>query len=135
MNDEMFRHSLIEITDKDLLNKFVNEIFNYNLNDNEYIYIQYKIVNNNIILNIFDNAKCNRFKAYIFTLDNIDNDDKDTLYINIKDCYNEYIEGNINNKLCLLGALLMTDKLYEKEDIINRLFDNEIKRILNKHFI
>lgn len=134
MNDEMFRQSLIEITDNDLLNEFINEIFDYNLKYDEYVYIQYKIVNNSIVLNIFDNANNNRFKAYIFTLDNIDNDD-DTLYINIKDCYKEYITSNIDNKLCLLGALLMTNKTDEKEEIINRLFDNEIKRILNKHFI
>ena len=135
MNDEMFRKSLIEITDNDLLNNFVNEIFNYNLKEDEYVYIQYKIVNGNIVLNIYDNAKDNRFKAYIFSLDNIINDDRDTLYINIKDCYDEYKKDNINNNLCLLGALLMTNKLDEKQDIINRLFDNEIKRILNKHFI
>lgn len=135
MNDEMFRQALIEITDNDLLNDFVNAVFGYKLNNDEYVYIQYKIVNNNIILNIFDNAKDNRFKAYIFTLDSIINDEKDTLYINVMDCYKRYREGNVNDKLCLLGALLVTNKKDEKEDIINRLFDNEIKRILNKHFI
>ena len=134
MNDEMLRQSLIEITDNNLLNEFINEIFDYNLKDDEYVYIQYKIVNNSIVLNIYDNAKNNRFKAYIFTLDNIDNDD-DTLYINIKNCYKEYITSNTDNKLCLLGALLMTNKKDEKEDIINKLFNNKIKRILNKHFI
>lgn len=135
MNDEMFRQSLIEITDNDLLNKFINEIFGYKLNDDEYVYIQYKIVNNNIILNIFDNANNNRFKAYIFTLNNIIGDDDNTLYINVGACYRRYREGNVNDKLCLLGALLMTNIKEEKEDIINKLFDNDIKRILNKHFI
>ena len=135
MNDEMFRQSLIEITDNDLLNKFINEIFGYKLNDDEYVYIQYKIVNNNIILNVFDNANNNRFKAYIFTLDNIISDDDNSLYINVEDCYREYREGNENDKLCLLGALLKTNIKEEKEDIINKLFDNEIKKILNKHFI
>ena len=65
MNDEMFRQSLIEITDNNLLNEFINNIFEYKLNDDEYVYIQYKIVNNNIVLNIFDNAIDNRFIAYI----------------------------------------------------------------------
>lgn len=134
MNDEMFRQALIEITDNDLLNDFVNAVFGYKLNNDEYVYIQYKIVNDNIVLNIFDNSKENRFKAYIFTLDSIISDN-DTLYINVEDCYKRYREGNINDKLCLLGALLVTNINDEKEDIINKLFDNEIKRILNKHFI
>lgn len=134
MNDEMFRQALIEITDNDLLNDFVNAVFGYKLNNDEYVYIQYKIVNNDIILNIFDNAKDNRFKAYIFTLDSISSNN-DTLYINVEDCYKRYKEGSVNDKLCLLGALLKTNIKDEKEDIINRLFDNEIKRILNKHFI
>ena len=89
MNDEMLRQSLIEITDNNLLNEFINEIFDYNLKNDEYVYIQYKIVNNSIVLNIYDNAKNNRFKAYIFTLDSISSNN-DTLYINVEDCYKRY---------------------------------------------
>ena len=57
MNDEMFRLALIDITNADLLNDFVNDIFGYDfdLRNEEYVYIQYKIVEDNIILNIYDN--------------------------------------------------------------------------------
>ena len=73
MNDEMFRLSLIDITNNDLLNDFVNNVFGYDfdLKKEEYVYIQYKIISGNIILNIYDNKNSNRFKAYIFTLNNI----------------------------------------------------------------
>ena len=86
----MLRLSLIDIMNMDLLNDFVNRIFGYRLGDNEFVYIQYKIVKNNIILNVFDNAKKNRFRAFVFTLDNI-NSDNDTMYINVKDCYDKWI--------------------------------------------
>ena len=77
MNDEMFRLALIDITNDDLLNDFVNDIFGYDfdLKRKEYVYIQYKIVDDNIILNIYDNKNSNRFKAYIFTLNDIDSDE------------------------------------------------------------
>lgn len=90
MNDEHFRKSLIEITDSGLLNAFINEIFGYNLKDEQYIYIQYKIVHNNIVLNMFDNSDSNRFKAFIFTQNSNLKDSKDIKYIDINLCYNNY---------------------------------------------
>ena len=135
MNDEMFRLSLIEIMDNDLLNNFVNSIFKYELNDDEYIYMQYKIIKGNIVLNIFDNGKENRFKGYIFSNDSFINDDENVLYINIGECYEKYKYKKTNNKLCLLGALLKTQNDVEKKEIIESLFDNDIKGILIKNFI
>lgn len=133
MNDEMFRQSLIEIMNKDLLNNFVNEIFDYNFNDNEYVYIQYKIVSGNIVLNIYDNVNDNRFKAYIFTKDNIKSEDNVT-YVNVEDCYYNYKKGSYNNKINLIGALLIENDSDNKKEIISLLFDNEIRDILLKHF-
>ena len=52
MNDECFRLSLIDIMHAGLLNDFVNLIFDYNLKNDEEVYIQYKIASGNIILNI-----------------------------------------------------------------------------------
>ena len=52
MNDEYFRLSLIDIMHAGLLNDFVNLIFDYNLKNDEEVYIQYKIASGNIILNI-----------------------------------------------------------------------------------
>ena len=135
MNDEMFRLSLIDIMNLGLLNYFVNKIFGYNLGDNEFVYIQYKIVKDNVVLNVFDNTKNNRFKAYIYTLDNIDSNN-DTMYINIKECYDKYKNKRTKKKLYLLGALLYSTDNKEKKEIIESLFDNiKIKYVLYKYFI
>ena len=135
MNDEMLRLSLIEIMNMNLLNDFVNRIFGYRLGDNEFVYIQYKVVKDNVVLNVYDNAKRNRFRAFIFTLDNIDND-VDTLYINSKDCYNKWKNKKTKNKLYLLGALLYSNINQEKKEIIESLFDDvRIKYVLYKYFI
>lgn len=134
MSDEPFRLSLIEIMNNDLLNDFVNCIFDYNLKKDEYVYIQYKIVNGNIILNIFDNCEDNRFKAYIFTNNETDTQDDDIIYVNVETCYQKYKNGN-KNKLILLGALLKSDNKDEKKEIIKSLFDNNIKNILIDNFI
>ena len=48
MNDECFRLSLIDIMHAGLLNDFVNLIFDYNLKNDEEVYIQYKIASGNI---------------------------------------------------------------------------------------
>ena len=135
MNDEMFRLSLIEIMNMDLLNDFVNIIFGYKLGDNEFVYIQYKIVRGNVVLNIFDNTKRNRFRAFIFTLDDISSDE-DSTYINVKDCYNRWKDSKTKKKTYLLGALLYSTKNIEKKEIIESLFDDiKIKYVLYKYFI
>ena len=133
MNDEMFRLSLIDITNNDLLNDFVNNIFGYDFKKNEYVYIQYKIVSDSIILNIFDNKKSNRFKAYIFTLNNINSDDN-SIYINVNDEYNKYMNGSKNN-LCLLSSLLVSKDNNEKKEIIESLFSGKIKDIFIHYFL
>ena len=135
MNDEMFRLALIDITNDDLLNDFVNDIFGYDfdLKKEEYVYIQYKIVDNNIILNIYDNKNSNRFKAYIFTLNDIDSDEN-SRYINVKKEYDKYKRGN-RNKLCLLPSLLFTKDNNEKIEIINSLFSGKIKDIFSHYFL
>mgnify|MGYP006916133843 CR=1 FL=1 len=135
MNDEMFRLSLIDFMNENLLNDFVNNFFDYNLIDGEYIYMQYKIVNGNIVLNIYNNSDVNRFKAYIFTNDNFVNEDDDVYYINIDDCYNSYINDASRDKISLLGALLKEQDNNEKKKIINYLDDNSMKDILLKHFV
>lgn len=135
MNDEMFRLSLIDITNNDLLNDFVNNIFDYDfdLKNEEYVYIQYKIVSENIVLNIYDNKNSNRFKAYIFTLNNI-NSDNNSIYINVNDEYNKYKNGSKNN-LCLLSSLLVSKDNNEKKEIIESLFSGKIKDIFIHYFL
>ena len=135
MNDEMFRLALIDITNADLLNDFVNDIFGYDfeIKKQEYVYIQYKLVNDNIILNIYDNKDNNRFKAYIFTLNDIESNDS-SVYININNEYNKYKNGN-KDKLCLLSSLLFTKDNNEKIEIINSLFSGKIKDIFSNYFL
>lgn len=118
-----------------LLNDFINKIFGYKLGDNEFVYIQYKIVKDNVVLNIFDNTRKNRFKAFIFTLDNIDSDN-DTFYINVKECYSKWKDNKTKKKLYLIGALLYSKFNDEKKEIIESLFsDIRIKYVLYKYFI
>lgn len=135
MNDEMFRLALIDITNDDLLNDFVNDIFEYDfdLKKEEYVYIQYKVVGDNIILNIYDNKNSNRFKAYIFTLNDIDSNGN-SRYINVKKEYDKYKKGN-KDKLCLLSSLLFTKDNNEKIEIINSLFSDKIKNIFSHYFL
>ena len=135
MNDEMFRLSLIDITNNDLLNDFVNNIFDYDfdLKKGEYVYIQYKIISGNIILNIYDNKNSNRFKAYIFTLNNIKSDDN-SIYINVNNEYNKYKIGS-KNSLCLLSSLLISKNSNEKKEIIESLFSGKTKDIFNHYFL
>lgn len=135
MNDEMFRLALIDITNDDLLNDFVNDIFEYDfdLKKEEYVYIQYKVVGDNIILNIYDNKNSNRFKAYIFTLNDIGSDEN-SRYINVKKEYDKYKSGN-RDKLCLLSSLLFTKDNNEKIEIINSLFSDKIKNIFSHYFL
>ena len=118
MNDEIFRLSLIDVMNEGLLNEFVNDIFGYDfdIKKEEYVYIQYKILGDNIILNIYDNKNNNRFKAYIFTMNDIDSDE-DTKYINVKEKYDKYKNGN-KEKITLIASLLLSKDNDEKKEII-----------------
>ena len=135
MNDEMFRLSLIDVMNEGLLNEFVNDIFGYDFDTKkeEYVYIQYKILGDNIILNIYDNKNSNRFKVYIFTMNDIDSDD-DTKYINVREEYNKYKNGN-KEKITLIASLLLSKNKDEKKEIIESLFSGKIKDIFSHYFL
>lgn len=135
MNDEIFRLSLIDVMNEGLLNDFVNDIFGYDfdIKKEEYVYIQYKILGDNIILNIYDNKNNNRFKAYIFTMNDIDSDE-DTKYINVKEEYDKYKNGN-KEKITLMASLLLSKNNNEKKEIIESLFSGKIKDIFSHYFL
>lgn len=135
MNDEIFRLSLIDVMNEGLLNDFVNDIFGYDfdIKKEEYVYIQYKILGDNVILNIYDNKNNNRFKAYIFTMNDIDNDE-DTKYINVKEKYDKYKNGN-KEKITLMASLLLSKNNNEKKEIIESLFSGKIKDIFSHYFL
>lgn len=131
----MFRLSLIDVMDRGLLNLFVNRVFDYDLKNDEYVYIQYKLISGNVVLNIFDNKDDNRFMAYIFCYKDIDNSsDDDSFYFNIKELYNKYKNGS-NNKIDLIGSLLYSNDINEKKEIIDMLFTGEINDIFSHHFL
>ena len=135
MNDEMFRLSLIDVMNEGLLNEFVNGIFGYDFDTKkeEYVYIQYKVLGENIILNIYDNKNSNRFKAYIFTMNDIDSDN-DAKYINVKEKYDKYKNGN-KEKITLMAGLLLSKDNDEKKEIIESLFSGKIKDIFSHYFL
>lgn len=135
MNDEIFRLSLIDVMNEGLLNDFVNDIFGYDfdIKKEEYVYIQYKILGDNIILNIYDNKNSNRFKAYIFTMNDIDSDE-DAKYINVREEYDKYKNGN-NEKITLMASLLLSKDKDEKKEIIESLFSGKIKDIFSHYFL
>ena len=135
MNDEIFRLSLIDVMNEGLLNDFVNDIFGYDfdIKKEEYVYIQYKILGDNVILNIYDNKNNNRFKAYIFTMNDIDNDE-DTKYINVKEEYDKYKNGN-KEKITLMASLLLSKNNNEKKEIIESLFSGKIKDMFGHYFL
>jgi catalase (peroxidase I) len=135
MNDEIFRLSLIDVMNEGLLNDFVNDIFGYDfdIKKEEYVYIQYKILGDNIILNIYDNKNNNRFKAYIFTMNDIDSDN-DAKYINVKEKYDKYKNGN-KEKITLIASLLLSKDNDEKKEIIESLFSGKIKDIFSHYFL
>lgn len=135
MNDEMFRLSLIDVMNESLLNEFVNDIFGYDFDTKkeEYVYIQYKILGDNIILNIYDNKNSNRFRAYIFTMNDIDSDEN-TKYINVKEEYDNYKNGN-KEKITLIASLLLSKNKDEKKEIIESLFSGKIKDIFSHYFL
>ena len=43
---EIFRQVLIQLMNKGYLNDFISIVFDYNLEDNDFIYDQYKIIDN-----------------------------------------------------------------------------------------
>ena len=135
MNDEIFRLSLIDVMNEGLLNDFVNDIFDYDfdIKKEEYVYIQYKVLGDNIILNTYDNKNNNRFKAFIFTMNDIDSGE-DTKYINVKEKYDKYKNGN-KEKITLIASLLLSKDNDEKKEIIESLFSGKIKDIFSHYFL
>ena len=129
---EILRQSLIKIMDKGLLNKFINTLFDYNLNDNDNIYAQYKVANGNITLNIFDNNDKNCFRGYVFLNKNnkeyIKKEIKDNTSINfvyLKKCQQLYRENHNQNNLILFGAYLTGC-----DEALDLIFDKDILNII-----
>ena len=134
---EVFRQILIELMNKELLNRFVSIVFDYNLKKQNFIYAQYKGVNNNIILNIFDNNIKNRFNAYVFVekeedvmLETKADKDAKITYIYIDTCYKEYKNNKKLNNLTKLAASFKAKNEEELRNIIKNVFPKKIEKII-----
>ena len=127
---EILRQSLIKLMNLGLLNEFTKIVFNYELKDNDNIYIQYKIANDNITINIFDNINENRFNGYVFLDENNDSyiktrttDSTSINFIYLKKCKQLYLEDNNQNNLILFSAWL------KDENTLDKIFPKKISQV------
>lgn len=134
---EIFRQILINLMNEGYLNDFITITFNYNLEDNDFIYAQYKIIDNNVMLDIFDNNVKNRFNAYIFVEDSENiliekevNKDASITYLYIDNCYKKYKEKNRLSNLLKLAASFRVKDINEFNDLIKGIYPKEIEKII-----
>lgn len=134
---EIFRQILINLMDDGLLNDFISITFNYNLEENDFIYAQYKIIDNNVILDIFDNNVKNRFNAYIFVEDSDNiliekevNQTASITYLYLDNCYKKYKESNKITNLIKLAAAFRVKDITEFNNLIKGIYPKEIEKII-----
>lgn len=134
---EIFRQILISLMEKGLLNEFVSIVFDYDLEANDFIYAQYKIVNKEMILEIFDNNKANRFNAYIFVEKSNDkyiekNTKNNTAitYLYLDNCYKKYKEDKNVSNLIKLASSFRVKSQEEFNELIKGIFPKEIENII-----
>lgn len=134
---EVFRQVLIRLMEKGLLNDFISIVFDYNLEENDFIYAQYKLVNKEIVLEIFDNNKVNRFNVYVFVENSKDkyiekNNDENTsiTYLYLDNCYKKYKDKkNVSNIIKLASAFRVKSE-QEFKELINGIFNKDIEKII-----
>ena len=136
---EIFRQVLIKLMNEGYLNDFISIVFNYNLEENDFIYAQYKIIDNNVILDIFDNNKKNRFNAYIFVEDSENiliekevNNDASITYLYLDNCYKKYKKTQRLSNILKLAVSFRVNSKEEFNDLIKGIFPKEIEKIIYK---
>lgn len=134
---EIFRQILINLMNEGYLNDFITITFNYNLEDNDFIYAQYKIIDNNVVLDIFDNNVKNRFNAYIFVEDSENiliekevNQDASITYLYIDNCYKKYKDNKRLSNLLKLAASFRVKDINEFNDLIKGIYPKEIEKLI-----
>lgn len=134
---EIFRQILIKLMENGLLNDFISIVFNYDLEQNDFIYAQYKLINKEIVLEIFDNNKKNRFNAYVFVenskdkfIENKSDENTAITYLYLDNCYKKYKENkNVSNLIKLASAFrVKSDK--EFKELIQGVFNKDIEKII-----
>lgn len=134
---EVFRQVLIKLMENGLLNEFISIVFDYNLEENDFIYAQYKLVNKEIVLEIFDNNKVNRFNVYVFVENSKDkyiekNNDENTsiTYLYLDNCYKKYKEEKNVSNIIKLASVFRVKSEQEFKELINGIFNKDIEKII-----
>lgn len=134
---EIFRQILIKLMEKGLLNDFISIVFDYNLEENDFIYAQYKLVNKEIILEIFDNNIVNRFNVYVFVekskekyIENNKEQNTSITYLYLDNCYKEYKKDKNVSNLIKLAASFRVKSEKEFRELIKGIFAKEIEKII-----
>lgn len=136
---EIFRKILIKLMDKGLLNKFISIVFNYDLNSNDFIFAQYKIINGDVTLEIFDNNNVNRFNVYVFvenskniTIEKEVNNNTSITYLYLDNCYKKYKNNYKIDNLMKLALSFRVKTMDEFNNLISNLFPKKIEKIIYK---
>jgi len=134
---EIFRQILIKLMNEGYLNDFISITFNYSLKDNDFIYAQYKIIDNNVILDIFDNNIKNRFNAFIFVEDSENvliekevNINTSITYLYIDNCYKKFKDNKKMSNLLKLAASFRVKDMNEFSLLITNIYPKEIEKII-----
>ena len=134
---EVFRQVLIKLMENGLLNEFISIVFDYDLEENDFIYAQYKLVNKEIVLEIFDNNKVNRFNVYVFVENSKDkyiekNNDENTsiTYLYLDNCYKKYKEEKNVSNIIKLASVFRVKSEQEFKELINGIFNKDIEKII-----
>lgn len=124
------------IENKQLLTKFIINLFDYQ-DFHDYNYIFRMVINNNeIIIDIYDNISNNRFNRYIFDYEVNDQETYVTEEGNVFVTYINVLKMNdSSNKLYKLAYLTKLDKcqiIDYASTFLNREFVNILKDIIKK---
>ena len=134
---EIFRQILIKLMNKGLLNEFISIVFNYDLDRNDFIFAQYKIINGDVTLEIFDNNNVNRFNVYVFvenskniTIEKEVNNNTSVIYLYLDNCYKKYKNNYKVDNLIKLALSFRVETINEFNKLILNLFPKKIEKII-----
>lgn len=134
---EIFRQILIKLMNTGLLNEFISIVFNYDLDKNDFIFAQYKIINGDVTLEIFDNNNVNRFNVYVFvenskniTIEKEVNNNTSVIYLYLDNCYKKYKNNYKVDNLIKLALSFRVETINEFNKLILNLFPKKIEKII-----
>ena len=132
----MFKLFVNKINDRKLMTKFIINIFDYEgLQDYNYIFRMID-VNNEVIIDIYDNVSDNRFNRYIFSF--MDNDyvfkvlEEGNVFVNYISIMNVVDGNNKLEKLAYLFKLDEDEMLGYANSFLNKIFVDILEEIIKK---